>query len=415
MAKTIILQKTILYIFTFLYIFNPGNFLNFNLVYVLGFLSLFYLLLNKKYAIMMLSNKSIFILFFICLLFFFYLIFFYFFGNTDAILRGYSFLVVWLSIFSSLAIVGMFKSLYVATIDKFLNFIINVTCIQIFFVILSIILPSFRDWVLSTARQTDILMISNDAGSGLRSFGLSSGFTSTFPMFMGICAIFSLHMFISKKDVYEKIKYLIISLLLIFSIILNARTGLIPVILFLLILPISIFMKKDFKNIILLCSFVVILFFLPNINFYNNDYLFRLMQALEEFDSLSTGKKTGTFEALSNMWFFPDNTVSILFGEGVKIVGAFPRGSDIGFIQDVFMFGLIPTVFLSLCLVYVFSPLFRKIKSYYGVLFFQVFIVSLLFFYMKGVTFYANEISNLIILMLCFVVFENYLRDKHQS
>ncbi|MEN8282229.1 hypothetical protein [Acinetobacter gerneri] len=288
----------------------------------------------------------------------------------------------------------------------------NIACIQIFFVILSVFLPSFRDWVLSTARQTDILMISNDAGSGLRSFGLSSGFTSTFPMLMGICSIFSLYLVITKKEIHEKIKYLIISALLIFSIILNARTGLIPVMLFFLILPIYFLLKKDFKNVIIFLSIIILLVILPNINLSDNDYFFRLMQGVDEFGSLSEGKKTGTFEALSNMWFFPDNTFNFLFGEGVKIVGAFPKGSDIGFIQDVFMFGLIPTIFLSICLGYVFFPLFRNIKSYFGILFLLIFIVSLLFFYMKGVTFYANEVSNLIILMLCFVVFGNSLMKE---
>lgn len=402
-------HKIFLYIFSFLYIFNPGNFAPFNLLYVLGLFSFFYLYLNKITLFKFLSNKRIFLLIFICLVYFLYLLVQYFFGGNDAILRAYSFIILIVSLLCSLTVIIVFEKTYSLNFYNLMKFIVVVALIQLFFVYLSVLVPSFREWTLSTARQSDILTISNDAGSGLRSFGLASGYTSTFPMVMGVCALFSFYLFVLNKNIKDKLFYFIIFLLIVFSVILNARVGLVPIGLMLIFSPIFL-LRNDKKNFLILSVILSVILFLPNINIGNSDYFFRFVQGLNEFDSLLDGKKTGTFETLSGMWFFPSSTLGLLFGDGYKILGASPRGSDIGIVQDIYMFGVIPSFILGCAITYIFYPLIGYLRNKCGLFFTSILVVSLVIYYLKGMGFYANDVINLLFIMLSFVVV-TYIRN----
>ncbi|MGR2922582.1 hypothetical protein [Acinetobacter sp. CE-15] len=398
-------SKTFLYLYAFLYIFNPGNFFSFNLMYLLGVFAIGYFFINISQTLIYLSSKRVLIFISICLLFFMYLFVLYLFGADDALLRGYSFLLIILSLLCALTILSIYSKIYSCNFKDFCDFIIKVGAIQLFFVILALTVPAFRDWTLATARQNSIQDISNDFGSGLRSFGLATGYTSTFPMLMGLCSLLSIYYFIFSKKISEKITYLFLFLGMILSVILNARIGLVPIALWLIVSPLYLLYKRKVKLFILLVLMFSLGFIFIGIDYLQTDYFFRLMQGVEELKKLSEGKSTGTFETLSYMWFFPEDIMHFLWGEGKIIVGAYPVGSDIGLIQDIFMFGLVPTVFLGFILLYFLNPLFKNISKTFGTFFFLIFICSLFLYYLKGMNFYSNEVSNTVLLLAVFSIF----------
>lgn len=392
-----------LYFYTFLYLFNPGNFFSFNLLYILFGFSLIYFVLNKGFFIKIISYKRVLVLISTCLIFIFYMLISHLFGGSDALIRGYSFFVLLMNLCCAITILGIYFKIYSLNLDDFLSFLIKIIFIQLLFVLLAVCVPAFRDWVLMTARQDDIFRISNDAGSGLRSFGFSNGYTSTFPMLLGLFGLIVFKFFLIRPKVREKIYYFITFCFLIFSIVLNARSGLIPIFLLLFFLPLDLLKIKNIKSSLILIFCFLILFFLafPFIKI-NEDYLFRLMQGFDELNDLSQGSKTGTFATLSDMFFFPQSVSGVLFGEGHRIFGANNRGSDLGLIQDIFMFGLLPLTILLIMLIYIFFPVFRMFYYKYGFIFTLIFILSLILYYVKGVNFYANEVQSLMFILLIF-------------
>lgn len=406
MRISLIAQKIFLYIYTFLFIFNPSIFSKINLVFLLSPLAIFFLLLApltyKKY----LSNRRVFLFIVVNTLFFIFLFSYYLTGALDSLPRAYSFIFLILNSICAMTVYFLYQRIYDKKISSVMNFILRIAGIQIVFVILTLWLPGFREWVLLSAREESIYNIANDLGAGLRSYGLASGYTSSFPMFMGICSLISIYFFNISRSIISKIKYLILTMLLLLSVILNARIGLFPIVIWTVLSPLYYLYRRNIKLLFLILIFVLIIpYFLMKYNVLNSELFFRINQGIEEIVQLINGNITGTFETLYDMWFFPKNALDLLFGQGINIVGANTNSSDIGFIQDVYMYGLIPTFLLIIFLIYFFKPLSMLMRKRFGIIFNIVFFLSLIAYYMKGMTFYSNEVVNTLIFLAVFAIF----------
>lgn len=174
-----------------MFIFNPSIIYQVNLVYVLSPLALILLIANPSNSLKYISNKRVFLFLIICLLYFLYLFLNYLLRSQDSLTRANSFLIVRLNIFCALLIFNLYNKVYFGNKDDVLSFILKISAVQVFFVMTSVLIPEFREWTLQSAREESTYIIANDLGSGLRSYGLASGYNSTFPMFMGICSLFS--------------------------------------------------------------------------------------------------------------------------------------------------------------------------------------------------------------------------------
>lgn len=393
--------KIFLYIYSFLFFFNPGNFFSFNLLYVLGFISVGYFFVVRGEFLNYISNKRILTLFVVCLFFVIYLVFLYLMGAEEALVRAYSFILIMISLFCVLTIFSIYKRVYSTDLSAVIQFFVGLGIIQLFFVILAVLIPEFREWTLITARQAEIHTISNDAGSGLRSFGLASGYTSTFPMFMGLCALFATYLFLNCSGFIKKILYLTVVIGFLLSIILNARIGFVPIAIFIFFAPLYLLYKGK-ATVFLLVPVLGLILLTSNTSLYKSSYFDRFFQGVEEIKLLTEGNSTGTFETLSHMWFFPSDLLDFFFGLGVNIIGRYPRGSDIGFVQDVFMYGFLMTIFLGFILLYVSLPLIRRFSKAFGFVFIFSFLGALFFYYLKGMNFYANEVCGMVLFLIVF-------------
>lgn len=416
MLNKLSVESFFLYIFTFLFIFNPSNFFDFNLIYILTLISMIYLFFKKDTLYSLISNKRTFSLIFLCIYLFVYLSILYLLGENDALYRAYVILLVIMAIFCSLMISSMFGRVYGYDFIKIIRFIVNIGFLQLFFVVLALVSPEFREWTLSTARQEDILSISNDEFGGIRSFGLASGYTSTFPMFMGVCSLFCFYLFLYFDKLNYKLFYLLGTFLFTLSVILNARIGLIPLILYSVFFPIFFLLnfKHKSKTLLFLVGLVFITASFSFSKLLNSTYFERLRMGLDDVNNLLIGKASGNFEVLAEMWFFPNNVYELMFGTGSDVFGRYSKGSDIGIVRDIYMYGLLNVLFVSLVLFYVIMPLFKIFSKKFGFLFVIIFINSFFIFYFKGLIFSSNEIMNLLFILIVFcAIYQKQLLKNH--
>ncbi|MBS3988906.1 MAG: hypothetical protein KGZ44_03030 [Dethiobacter sp.] len=407
---TIMLKKFLFGMYVFLFIFNPNIFFNLNISIFLFLIALFsFLFFSKEYQLLV-KNKNLFTYIFFLLYIIFYLILLSVLVGSDAFLMAYTYLLVIFSLVCSFFIVVIYGRLYKLSFVSFLMFLISIGFVQLIFVFFTIITPEFREFLLTTSRDENLWIISNYSG-GLRSFGLANGYTSTFPMLMGVYALIAILMALNKHFLNLNFYWLFaLSILFLISVILNARIGLVPI--FIFILSIIFFMVCSVKYLVsglkflILCGILFVLTLLINLDVYK--YTVRLTWAAEEIAALISGDKVGTFLVLGNMFHFPDNTFALIFGTGLSVFGDqnnFTFSSDIGFVRDIYMFGIFNTLLLIFVIIYLTSPLRKYLNDYFGVIATFSLFVALISYYFKGATWSSSEIYNFIVLLSVFSVY----------
>lgn len=402
------LNNFFLYVFAFLFIFNPTIFFDFNLIYILFVVSLIYLLFNFNKLVFFISNKRVFILISYIFFMIFYCLILYFLFNEDALYRAYTLLLLLMALLISFTIVCVYKKTYGFDFNLFIKFLINIGVIQIVIVIFTIISPELREFILSAARQEDTMLLdiaNNEVG--VRSFGLSQNYTSSLPMLMGVYTIFTLYYFFYEKKINIKLYYLILTVGFGLSVVLNARIGAIPIVLSFLIFYLSLIFQfykiNKFYFFVFATFFISILFYFLN-GYMGSELLRRFKFGMEEVLLLLNGEMSGTFLALKDMLVFPSTTINFLFGQGYETFGKNSLSSDIGFVRDIFMFGLVGVVFQIFVFLYVFNNKLLKLNK----LIYIILVLSLLAYYFKGLIFSANELHNFLLLLLSFVIMRSY-------
>jgi hypothetical protein len=237
----------------------------------------------------------------------------------------------------------------------------------------------------------------------IRGFTFSESSTFGFGITQGI--IFGLAL----NETKSKSKFYLPLLLLLISILFNARVGFVVVIISFLIL------YKRLK-----ISFIFyILVFVTIVGSYlkYSDFADENSQTIdwatdfftESFDFFS-GKKDSdsTYDALTGrMFFLPESPFGILFGEG-KIVMGRDIGSDVGYVNQMFIGGLF-YLFLLILILYFFYLNFERLakKSFIG----PFFIVVLLVVNYKGSSMFTSH-SFLRLFILIYVVLKSSRYDQ---
>lgn len=190
-----------------------------------------------------------------------------------------------------------------------------------------------------------------------RSFGIAEGLTSIYGVVQGFIA--ALCLLNLKKSYY----YLIPVPFLVLSAFVNARTG---VLVFLVSIPFFIFsLHKHWKAIIGIIILIIICVF--TISIINTDEISRTFEwglsLFEDIGNLLSGQKTGNFSYLfGDMLFVPDRNINFLFGTGEIAHNNAGNGSDISFVNQLFIGGFFYMLTITLFCFYV-SFLSKKITK----------------------------------------------------
>ncbi|MGY3765894.1 hypothetical protein ACWOAH_04980 [Vagococcus vulneris] len=222
--------------------------------------------------------------------------------------------------------------------DKF-TFIFNIILFQCCTNILMLFIPSLKSIALQLyymGRPENIFI------SSMRIYGISNDYTFFTPIFHGLMMGIALYLCLFEKSY----KFLIYIPFLLITTLLNGRTGLFLGILLMIIVLVfysSLKIQNQLKSILILAIMVVLLSFTVWIvKIYNNETYLWFMGSIMDFRTyIIYGEKTGNFSILSDMITLPKG-IHLLFGSGYRVYREINgiSNSDIGFINDLFMGGL---------------------------------------------------------------------------
>lgn len=405
----IFFKKIFLFFYIFLFIFNPTVFANFNLMYLLILIATINLIKNWNNFKKIIMTKYVLAYLGMLIYLILYLLILSIKNLSDAFYEAYNYSLVFGALLCGVYIIVELKKLYILNWES-LNYILFIIfSIQLLFIILTLISNDFRNWILITSRFENLKIISEEFNA-FRSYGLANGFTSTFPMALGLFSLLLIGNYYYKSLCinYFDLKYNLIFLLTIIGIVLNGRIGLFPFLLFLIIFSVFKINNLRFLKLIwkLLMFFIISILFIIFLELDIEIYLKRFTWGFNEFLELLSGNVVGTFETLLVMIHFPTDINTFLFGSGIKVFGNSQHefSSDIGFIRDIYMFGVLNLVLLFFIVIYFSIPLVKTLNFHYSKIFTIIFFISFLVFYLKGSTWSSSELHSLFILLSLFSI-----------
>uniref|UniRef100_UPI003F795534 hypothetical protein n=1 Tax=Chromobacterium amazonense TaxID=1382803 RepID=UPI003F795534 len=394
---------TLLYIYSFLFIYTPDSYISINVIHPLAFfayiaMSMLYLMGKKILFPMVL--KKFFLLNLLALIIGLYISL-----QSYDFYYCYKLFIVAFETVPCLFLIYLILEKLDFDLKEKLSFIMNLGFLQIIFVIATIIFPELRLSIIENSQNQDLLKLSNFGDLAIRTFGFSRGYTFAMPMFLGLCIAVALYM----KGRFNTKHWLSIPLFVI-AIALNARIGL--VILPLLLVLNFLYRSSRFRLGILVISISVLSIGLiaseVNIFQYNDNSEFasfsRVYDSFDDLYNLANGKETGTFNDLGKMNILPSGYdlltgtgKDIFFGENSKYPGI---NSDIGYVNDIFFGGLLFSLLLTgvYCSCFFISTNDNKLKILnYGLILF------LIIANYKGSILNSNEFINGYLLLTLFI------------
>jgi hypothetical protein len=399
-------------LYSFLFIFNPDNFISLNLIHLLFILAVFHLIIYGKIKV----RLSLILYVMWCTAVIGYVLIMYItIWENDLLIRGYAdfiFLieapVCALYIVNYININELFKK-------NIFALMISITCIQLVFVYLMLYDESIRSWALESSKIKDFESISNQYGL-LRSFGLSSGLTYSMPMFLGVINVIFLHYAFFCQKISKRLFWLILSFLTVYAVILNAQVGLLPSVIYIFIILASgiasLFMNKLSGSLYITIAITLLLLAVYTLmSFGLMDFdsgakpntLARLSMRLDDVAQLLNGNVSGVFLELMNMHYLVNNQTQLIFGSGIDVFG---KHSDIGYIRDINLIGIFGMTLFFLPTAFFVKVLYKSLKREYSSIVSLAIISSIPFFYFKGMIILNNDLMNFLILVIVYYCYK---------
>lgn len=246
-----------------------------------------------------------------------------------------------------------------------------------------------------------------------RFYGFSSYLTSTAPLTQSVIAIIALVL-----GIYKNKKYFLFLPFLLFSAIINSRTSIVVFglgLIVIMLVPIGqLNIKRIISNALVFVLGLFIFKILLNIFESNavNTYNW-IINGLGEIGYFLTGNNIGYFDVLINrMISFPEG-FGLLFGKGVSLFGIEERSSDVGFINSLWIGGLLLTILVyGGLLTFYIHPI--KYKDTIIKCISLTIVLAFLVANIKGSTISANEFANLSILITSMMIFSSE-RPNHMT
>ncbi|MFM5697083.1 hypothetical protein ACET6X_05005 [Aeromonas veronii] len=283
--------------------------------------------------------------------------------------------------------------------------------LQFFFVLISFSFDDVRNWILLTSKIENFDEISNQFGL-LRSFGLGSGLTYSMPMFVGLSCVLAANLFSYSPGIATKIYWALFFLIGCITVLLNAQIGMLPLLIYMIITGVFFLfsVNKWIKAFFIIPIIFISFYYLSDI-IMEQEYFKRSIMRFEDVSLLLNGHVAGVFLDLKEMHVFPKEQIDILLGTGVDVFGV---SSDVGYIRDLNMFGVLGFLVMMPVIFMVFHFAFINIKSRYGFIAAISLLLSIPFFYMKGMLFVNNDVFNAAVLLaINFFCMKRYRLNIH--
>ena len=255
--------------------------------------------------------------------------------------------------------------------------------------------------------QLEITGGQSEEQMAFRFFGLAINLSSAYGYMQGLMASLCL----LRLDKNHK-RYALYFLTMIISVIINARTGLVPIFLTVLYLVVNAAIKFKVGQLIKLSIAAAFAFIsasfiirqLPDVSDFVMDFFDQLsIMFLEDDNGLENS-------AYVTMLKFPETATGLIFGEGRSLYGAGAWiSSDIGYVNQIFLGGII---FAGSLIIYEIVLYGQIIKMSKEKVFATIFFLSILAFNYKGVNFYAGGAYIKVWILYYFVLVHNQISNN---
>ena len=349
----------VLFVLLYIYIYNPiFKFLGFGSIKILLFFSILYLIIFSKisYLVKLFYKELAFTLVLIV-----YSLLIYLFRGPAGTEMAYSH-AIW---FAEGFLIPLFLITYFK--EQFAQHDFNKLLISVGFVASCISIFLILNPELNSQIRANVIMDSLDLSETgywtFRGFTIAESSSFYYGIIQGIMIGFCLY--IMKKNYF----YIVPIITLFISILFNARTGLMIVIVAFFIL---IFFKKiSFKQIsniaVIVTLIILVIGTLPIIEENSKTIEWAFSFFIETKDFANSSKGDNTYNTLLNdMLFFPENFWDFLFGSGKIVFLEGERTSDVGYVIQIFEGGIfyLSLMLLFLLLMYKRIAFFEKEKFF---------------------------------------------------
>lgn len=294
----------------------------------------------------------------------------------------------------------------------FMKIIVYAASIQALLSILALMLPWLKDiLVLIMQGNVDNVTLHRQWIVDNRLFGFAKDLFDHFGYGMGIVAALPVLIAYSER----RVRYLVFIPLLLIPIMLNARTGL--VIAALMTLPVSVYALykavdwRQTRNVLTAIA-TSALFVAAMVVLVWQIALHRpaiVSNTISDFRSISEFMTTGSLPAYNStaknlfngdFWALPSSADGILLGTGHSVYSVDNIAhSDVGYVNDIWMYGVLGIIAIYSCLVY-FTLRIRKIDPIYGVLAGSL-VLSFVVYQIKGTALWSANLGILMHILLC--------------
>jgi hypothetical protein len=333
--------------------------------------------------------------------------------NDNSILTTSSFLFWIIDIFPACIMFTVHFSKKKYSLYDFFNIILIVGTLQGIVALLAFFSPTIKEFFvyqLLDYGYTDRFI----ALSQTRINGFASNLTFSTPIVQSLLAVISIYFAINRNW-----KYLFFSPLLFFSAIINARISFIIIIIGFIAMLIAgnrlnlkVFIRLTIIGVITVITINIGTLLIKEEASQTFDWITAGYFEIGEFLTSGPNQTDGYFSYLNNSerYALPDG-FGVLFGIGARILTENDHGarSDIGYINDIWLGGFIYSVFIYLFFIIIIYRL-KKAKNVNGGnarFLFYLFIISLFITNIKGYVFGVNNLTNLLFLIITFLVLRN--------
>lgn len=272
----------------------------------------------------------------------------------------------------------------------------------------ALFVPSFNDFL--RAIQLELEGGETENQLDFRFYGLAINLSSGYGYVQGLLASLSL-LLLDRRH----LRYAVYFITLTLSVLVNARTGIFPIVITVIYLigksivkfKIGQFIKVLIGSFAAIYLVVLIINLLPNVKEFIDDFFDQLfMMFLAEDSNLGNSAYVDRFK-------LPGTIGGLIFGEGYSLYGLDNKweASDIGFVNQIFTGGLVFAGSLLLYEIIVYMKIMKRSKEY---VFSTIFFLSMLVFNYKGMNFYAGGAYIKLYMLYYFVLVHNQISVKNK-
>jgi hypothetical protein len=389
--------------FLFLFIFTPRLYMPFSVVHILTIISLYYLITKRRKFFIGIVNSPKLRVFLILHCFLIIYTFAINFLSTKDFSATYWAASTVLEVLPCSIFISILCITQNYDINKFYNIILTVGMLQVACVILSMIFPGLRNWMIESSGSPDLMALYGNIGM-FRIYGLATGYTFTMPLYLGLCVILSFVL-----GMFRSYRYYFLIPFYLVSIAVNARIAITSLFIVSILTLVVKFRSNPFKqilNIILLVFFIIIVVQIVDYQAVKSSSLNGWVwfnSGIKEITNYYHGEVGGNLAYLTDsMWFMPRG-INLLLGSGENAAG-----SDIGYVINLHYGGLVLSILLYLPYLWILMK-YSSANQIEKIINLSI-IVYLFIANAKGNLFMPNEVIKGVLILIVFSITTAYLQ-----